>query len=257
MTYVPAPNCSRRIAPNAMAPMRAEGLRRRRCVPRAFPRCRPRDSSQSLPMAGCGAACRHGLGFLTSAAGKSCRICARSVRRMQVGPTRLQLVRRLVERWIDLVEERLRHVLQRPCVARRITKRLRFVSGSWQNRIVASLRRNPYPLYAAMRRIAPVMHDRFHDLWLLFDFDSVKRALNDHETFSSRASPPGGKALDWLIFQDPPLHTRLRGIVMRRSRRAPSPASSLASPNAPTRCSTGSSLWEEWISSRILPSGFR
>lgn len=81
--------------------------------------------------------------------------------------------------------------------------------------IAASLRRNPYPLYAAMRAMAPVVHDRWHDLWLLFDFDSVRRALHDHESFSSHASPPGGKALDWLIFQDPPLHTRLRSIVMR------------------------------------------
>jgi cytochrome P450 len=78
-----------------------------------------------------------------------------------------------------------------------------------------ALRRNPYPLYAALRRLAPVMHDRLHDIWLLSDFDSVKRALNDHDSFSSHASPPGGKALDWLIFQDPPLHTRLRSIVMR------------------------------------------
>jgi len=66
-----------------------------------------------------------------------------------------------------------------------------------------------------MRRVAPVFHDRRHDLWILFDFDSVKRALHDPETFSSRAAPPGDKPLDWLIFQDPPLHTRLRAIIMR------------------------------------------
>ena len=77
------------------------------------------------------------------------------------------------------------------------------------------LRRNPFPAYAVMRRVAPVLHDRRHDLWLLFDYESVKRALHDPETFSSRAAPPGDKPLDWLIFQDPPVHTRLRGIILR------------------------------------------
>ena len=78
-----------------------------------------------------------------------------------------------------------------------------------------ALRRNPFPLYRVMRRVAPVFHNRRHGLWMLFDFESVKRALHDPEAFSSRAGPPGGKPLDWLIFQDPPLHTKLRGIIMR------------------------------------------
>ena len=77
------------------------------------------------------------------------------------------------------------------------------------------LRRNPFLAYALMRRFAPVFHDTRHGLWMLFDYDSVKRALHDPETFSSRAAPPGDAPLDWLIFQDPPLHTKLRGIIMR------------------------------------------
>ena len=80
---------------------------------------------------------------------------------------------------------------------------------------VDALRRNPFRVYAAMRRFAPVFHDTRHGLWMLFDYESVKRALQDPETFSSRAAPPGGAPLDWLIFQDPPLHTKLRGIIMR------------------------------------------
>jgi cytochrome P450 len=78
-----------------------------------------------------------------------------------------------------------------------------------------AFRRNPFPLYRVIRRVSPVFHDRRHGLWMLFDFESVKRALHDPETFSSRAAPPGGGPLDWLIFQDPPLHTKLRGIIMR------------------------------------------
>lgn len=77
------------------------------------------------------------------------------------------------------------------------------------------VRRNPFALYSMLRRCRPVLHDRVHDLWLLFDYESVRRALDDFETFSSRAAPPGGKPLDWMIFLDPPLHTKMRAIVMR------------------------------------------
>jgi cytochrome P450 len=77
------------------------------------------------------------------------------------------------------------------------------------------LRRNPYPAYDVMRRVAPVFHNSVHDLWMLFDFESVKRALHDPGTFSSRAAPPGGQPLDWLIFLDPPLHTKLRALITR------------------------------------------
>jgi cytochrome P450 len=76
-------------------------------------------------------------------------------------------------------------------------------------------RRNPYPLYARMRSVAPVLHEPAADLWVLLDYAAVKRALTDHETFSSRASASGGQPLDWLIFLDPPRHTKLRAIVMR------------------------------------------
>ncbi|MEO8623941.1 MAG: cytochrome P450 [bacterium] len=78
-----------------------------------------------------------------------------------------------------------------------------------------ALRRNPFPLYSALRRASPVLRVPGRPLWMLYDFESVKRALHDPATFSSRAAPPGGKPLDWLIFLDPPLHTKLRALVMR------------------------------------------
>ena len=77
------------------------------------------------------------------------------------------------------------------------------------------LRRNPFPLYSALRRASPVLRVPKHDIWMLFDFESVRRALHDPGVFSSRAAPPGGTPLDWLIFLDPPVHTKLRAIVMR------------------------------------------
>ena len=75
------------------------------------------------------------------------------------------------------------------------------------------MRRNPYPLYAQMRSTTPVMHAPPLDLWMIFDYDGVKRAMNDHESFSS--SVPPGKAPDWLVFLDPPRHAALRSIIMR------------------------------------------
>lgn len=83
------------------------------------------------------------------------------------------------------------------------------------NFLTERLLRNPYPLYRFMRKVAPVFHDPIHRLWMLFDFASVRTALGDPQTFSSRAAPPGGTPLDWLIFLDPPLHSKLRGLVMR------------------------------------------
>src|SRR5262249_53313555 len=53
------------------------------------------------------------------------------------------------------------------------------------------------------------------DVWMIFDYAGVKRALQDHDAFSSRAAPPGGGPLDWLIFFDPPRHTKLRALIMR------------------------------------------
>jgi cytochrome P450 len=52
---------------------------------------------------------------------------------------------------------------------------------------------------------------------MIFDYEGVKRALNDHDAFSSRATPPGpsGKPLEWLVFFDPPRHTKLRAIIMQ------------------------------------------
>jgi cytochrome P450 len=81
----------------------------------------------------------------------------------------------------------------------------------------AEMRRNPFPFYAAHREVSPVLHLEQFDLWLIFDYDGVKRALEDHATFSSQARPPGAreKPFDWLIFNDPPRHGMLRALVSR------------------------------------------
>jgi cytochrome P450 len=77
------------------------------------------------------------------------------------------------------------------------------------------MRRNPYPLYAQMREVSPVLHLPQFDLWLIFEYDDVKRAVNDPAAFSSAASQGRSKPFDWLIFSDPPRHTKWRAIIMR------------------------------------------
>ncbi len=79
------------------------------------------------------------------------------------------------------------------------------------------MRRNPYPAYEHMRRLAPVFHLAPFDVWMVFDFDGVKRALVDHDTFSSDLShaPGNGNPGEWFIFFDPPRHTKLRALISR------------------------------------------
>ncbi|WP_437634635.1 cytochrome P450 [Sorangium sp. So ce854] len=77
------------------------------------------------------------------------------------------------------------------------------------------MRRNPYPLYDQIRSSTPVLHHPPSGAWLVFDHDGVKRALHDHEAFSSVVSPPGNRTSEWLVFSDPPRHTKLRALLSR------------------------------------------
>ncbi|WNG46021.1 cytochrome P450 [Archangium minus] len=76
-------------------------------------------------------------------------------------------------------------------------------------------RRNPFPSYDQLRSFAPVLHEPRSDLWLLLDYEGVKRALNDAEAFSSVVSPPTARTSQWIVFSDPPRHTKLRALIMR------------------------------------------
>jgi cytochrome P450 len=73
------------------------------------------------------------------------------------------------------------------------------------------IRRNPYPLYDQLRTSSPLLRvPPPFDAWMILDYDGVKWALNDHETFSSQVPAP-----QWFIFFDQPVHTKLRTLISR------------------------------------------
>ncbi|EUA13779.1 hypothetical protein I553_6898 [Mycobacterium xenopi 4042] len=77
---------------------------------------------------------------------------------------------------------------------------------------------NPYPVYARLREEAPIYYNERYDFWALSRHADVDKALANWETFSNRRGdileliqsdfdmPPGV-----MMFQDPPMHTMLRG----------------------------------------------
>jgi len=79
------------------------------------------------------------------------------------------------------------------------------------------MRRNPYPIFEQMRAASPVFHYPVADLWMIFDYEGVKRALTDHAAFSSLV-PTGAYTSKWFIFLDPPRHTELRALVTKAFR---------------------------------------
>src|SRR5689334_10079976 len=69
--------------------------------------------------------------------------------------------------------------------------------------------RDPYPVYDRLRITGPVSCDPTTGLWLALGYDAVKQVLCDSDLFSSRFGP------DWMIFTDPPRHTKLRALVSK------------------------------------------
>ena len=47
------------------------------------------------------------------------------------------------------------------------------------------MRRDPFPFYDRVRETSPVVHVAEAGVWMIFDYEGVKRALNDHDAFSS------------------------------------------------------------------------
>ncbi|WP_135805883.1 cytochrome P450 [Halorussus marinus] len=81
----------------------------------------------------------------------------------------------------------------------------------------------PFDWYRTMREDAPVRYDSDRRTWDVFRYEDVKRILDDDETFSVNPRmadgfrepdrPEEGLIFETMLFQDPPRHDELRGIV--------------------------------------------
>jgi cytochrome P450 len=81
---------------------------------------------------------------------------------------------------------------------------------------------DPYPVFKRLRDEAPIYYNERYDFWALSRHADVERAFVDWQTFSSARgdileviqsgmeAPPGT-----LIWEDPPLHTKHRGLMSR------------------------------------------
>lgn len=90
------------------------------------------------------------------------------------------------------------------------------------NPFLPEVRQNPYPFYAALRREAPVYEVEGLGIRAVSRYDDVLAVVRNHRVFSSAAmnfTPVRehylGADVATLIGADPPVHTRLRGLVSR------------------------------------------
>jgi cytochrome P450 len=80
------------------------------------------------------------------------------------------------------------------------------------------LAQNPYPLYERLRKETPVTKLGPMGFWAVSRYKDVIAILRDWQTFSSIV---GAKALAGeevpasMLFNDPPIHTRLRGLIAK------------------------------------------
>ena len=81
---------------------------------------------------------------------------------------------------------------------------------------------DPYPTFARLREEAPIYYNEQHDFWAISRHSDVEQGLANWQVFSSRRSDilelvkskfdmPGGV----MMFQDPPEHSMLRGLMSR------------------------------------------
>ncbi|WP_420031548.1 cytochrome P450 [Streptomyces sp. cg28] len=76
---------------------------------------------------------------------------------------------------------------------------------------------DPYPVFAQLRDIGPVVRLPKNDVYALTRYDTVRTALGDWESFSSASIAFNARANEALagtsLASDPPVHTRLRATL--------------------------------------------
>ncbi|MDP9237089.1 MAG: cytochrome P450 [Chloroflexota bacterium] len=74
---------------------------------------------------------------------------------------------------------------------------------------------NPFPFFAGLRKDAPVFKPPGSPLAIVSRYDDVVRILRDPVTFSSQVAvrEPGERRPPTILFDDPPVHTRMRGLL--------------------------------------------
>ncbi|WP_329029475.1 cytochrome P450 [Streptomyces sp. NBC_01423] len=76
---------------------------------------------------------------------------------------------------------------------------------------------DPYPVYADLRERGPVVHLQHNDVYALTQYDVIRGALADWESFSSTSiafNPMANEALTGTsLASDPPVHTQLRATL--------------------------------------------
>ncbi|MGB1504645.1 MAG: cytochrome P450 [Acidimicrobiales bacterium] len=80
---------------------------------------------------------------------------------------------------------------------------------------------DPYPMYAELRAVGPVVFDRDRDVFILTRYDEIRRAVQDWETFSSAQGVGVGEkgnrlAGNGVLTTDPPRHEQLRRVMNRQ-----------------------------------------
>lgn len=123
------------------------------------------------------------------------------------------------------------------------------------------MRRDPYPLYEQVRSSSPLLHMPQTDMWMLFDYESVKRAMTDSEAFSSIVTPPTGKAPTGSSSRIRPGTPSSGASSCGPSPRAPLPASSRASASSrgggPRPRTLGAEgVWRNWAASGSRSANF-
>lgn len=78
------------------------------------------------------------------------------------------------------------------------------------------VKENPYPYYAWLRKEHPVYHNERLGFWAISRYNDVVALSRKPEEFSSlQGIGPNRAPTPTMISQDPPIHTRLRGLVSK------------------------------------------